>query len=48
MKKIYLGSGKLKSHFKMFRVRYGRADEAEQVKEQVMALMNSYLQKYDG
>lgn len=43
MKKIYIGSSKLKCHFKMFRVRYSRASEAERIKEGVMGLMNGYL-----
>jgi hypothetical protein len=48
MKKIYLGSSKLKCHFKMFRVKYSRQSEAERIKEGVMNLMNTYLEKYDG
>lgn len=48
MKKLYVGSGKVKCHFKMIRVKYGGAGEAERVKEGVMGLMNSYLEKYDG
>jgi hypothetical protein len=43
MKKIYLGSGKVKSHFKMLRVKYGRAGDVDRVKEEVMALMSPYL-----
>lgn len=43
MKKLYVGSGKVKSHFKMVRVKYARASEAERTKEGVMALMNGYL-----
>jgi hypothetical protein len=47
MKKIYVGSSKVRSHFRMLRVGFGRG-EGERVKEGVMALMNGYLEKYDG
>jgi hypothetical protein len=43
MKKIYLGSGKLQSHYKMFRVKYGGRGEMQEVKDGVMQLMNGYL-----
>jgi hypothetical protein len=43
MKKIYVGSSKLRSHFRMVRVGFSRSSEAESVKEGVMALMNGYL-----
>lgn len=48
MKKIYVGSSKLRNHFRMVRVGFERASEAERVKEGVMTLMNGYLEKCDG
>ena len=44
----YLGSPKLQCHFKMFRVRYSHRSQCERIKEEVMQLMNDYLEHYDG
>lgn len=48
MKKIYLGSSKLNNNFKMFRVKYKSRQEMEQIKPEIMLLMNNYLEKYGG
>lgn len=48
MKKLYLGSSKLNNNFKMFRVKYRTLQEKEQVKKEIMLIMNGYLEKYGG
>jgi len=48
MKKIYLGSNRLNYNFKMFRVKYKSKQELEQIKPEIILIMNSYLEKYGG
>jgi hypothetical protein len=39
MKKIYLGSGRLKNNYRLFRVKYGVKNDGEKMKEEIMRLM---------
>lgn len=48
MKKIYLGSNKLNYNFKMFRVKYKTRQELEQIKPEIILIMNGYLEKHGG
>jgi len=42
MKKFYVGSKQLSSHFRMFRVKC-TSDSIEDTREEVMELMSNYL-----
>lgn len=47
MKKLFIGNKQLKSSFKMFRIKCS-PESIEDVKEDIMERMSSYLAEYDG
>jgi hypothetical protein len=47
MKKFYVGSKQLSSHFRMFRVKC-TPDNIDDIREEVMDKMSDYLRDYDG
>lgn len=47
MKKFFVGSKQLNSHFRMFRVKC-TPDNIEDVREEIMERMSNYLRECDG